>query len=641
MTKVTNEEVYKILQSSDQIANINGEDLIKDALASLPKKEEELETMEQNKILNYLDNVKEKALKDFLNSIRNKKIQQIKEELSNQITKYNKSLYTLIMQTKLELKEEQKKNDILINEKKDLNLKIIKLESYNKTLKSQIKESQAILLTLQKNYSLLNSQKNLFEEIMDAFPGQTPLEIITELKTAKKGSTILLESFTNMNQEMAEMKKNQINLDKKYSKKINYLTNENDQLLMEKKDDKEKYIKMIGELKNRMEFNHNKIKESDHLRNTLYYIYNILFDKLNLVKDIVIDKKFKGLTEKDFNPDVLYDPELIGYIELMVKRMHNDSYDKMFRECIGYLNMIIRNYMPDKKKLRFKPVEIFREITNLIDLKMKTIEEYKNVIKQNKILISNIQLNNNKLNEKYLSLSKEYESYKILVEKNIEKNNKDYFKNKENKNKKKFLLNFDSENTNIDNHNINLNLKKKKGIIFNDNILPFKSESNNNNKRKLKKNFSVNKKRVLSSFKGNSIYMRYYNNLKSEKNILNENAFNSYDNPMIKLREKKMKKINIEENKLIKENGNQENINNFHRINNLINETNRLFLYKPRMNSFQKKYNAIDHDEKNYKENQDINNKEENELFDKNLVKHLEGKIMKKLNNLIKSSNTK
>ena len=323
MTKVTNEEVYKILQSSDEIANINGEDLIKDALASLPKKEEELETMEQNKILNYLDNVKEKALKDFLNSIRNKKIQQIKEELSNQITKYNKSLYTLIMQTKLELKEEQKKNDILINEKKDLNLKIIKLESYNKTLKSQIKESQAILLTLQKNYSLLNSQKNLFEEIMDAFPGQTPLEIITELKTAKKGSTILLESFTNMNQEMAEMKKNQINLDKKYSKKINYLTNENDQLLMEKKDDREKYIKMIGELKNRMEFNHNKIKESDHLRNTLYYIYNILFDKLNLVKDIVIDKKFKGLTEKDFNPDVLYDPELIGYIELMVKRMHN------------------------------------------------------------------------------------------------------------------------------------------------------------------------------------------------------------------------------------------------------------------------------------------------------------------------------
>ena len=71
-------------------------------------------------------------------------------------------------------------------------------------------------------------------------------------------------------------------------------------------------------------------------------------------RDIVIDEKYKGLTEKDFNPNVLYDPELISYIELMVKRMDNDSYDKMFRECVGYLNMIIRNYLPDKKKVKIQ-----------------------------------------------------------------------------------------------------------------------------------------------------------------------------------------------------------------------------------------------------------------------------------------------
>ena len=207
MTNSTNEEVYKILQSTDEIAKINCEDLVKDALLSIPKKEEELEAIEQKMILNHLESIKEKALKDFLNSIRNKKIQEIKEELGSQMDKYNKGLYTLIMQSKLELKEEKKKNDILIKEAKTLNEKITKLESYNKNLKAQIKESQAILLTLQKNYSMLSSQKILFQEIMAAFPGQTPLEIITELKTAKKGSMVLLESFTNMNQEMAEMKK--------------------------------------------------------------------------------------------------------------------------------------------------------------------------------------------------------------------------------------------------------------------------------------------------------------------------------------------------------------------------------------------------------------------------------------------------
>ena len=638
MTKATNEEVYKILQSQKSIAKINGEDLIKEIIASVPTKEDEEEEIEKRKISEYIENIKEKSLKEFLYSIRNKKIQEIKDELSNQMTQYNKSLFALVMKTKVELKEEKKKNDVLIKDNRNLNNKINELENYNKELVSQLKENQMTLLTLQKNYSMLSSQKNLFEEIMDAFPGETPGEIISEIKRAKKGSTILLESYTNMNLELAEMKKNQTDLDKKYSKKINYLTNENDQLLSEKKEDKEKYKKMVNDIKSKMDYNQNKIKENDYLRNTLYHIYNILFTQLNLVKDIVIDEKFIGLTEKDFNPDVLYDHEIINYIELMVKRMKNDSYDKMFRECVGYLNMIIRNYMPDKKKLRFRPVEIFREISNLIDLKMKSINEYKNVLKHNKILIDNMQLNINKLNEKYQNLSKEYESYKILVEKNIEKNNKDYFKNKEEKNKN--LLKYINRNKTDNNINININNddtnKKKKKELFNFNSEP-------NNKKKLNRNFSANKKRVLSSYKGNSIFNKYYYNAKNKsvKNIRskNGNGFNSFDKQIFNLNEKKkMQKIFLNGNKLVKENGNQENINNFNRINNLIDETNRLFLYKPRMTSFQKKYKTIDNEEKNILETPDINTNIKNELFDKNLAKTLEGKIMKKLNDLITSS---
>ena len=171
MAKLINEEVYKILQSQKELAKINGEDIIKEAILSLPKKEDEEEEINRRKISEYLDNVKEKTLKEFLNSIRNKKIQQIKEELGTHMDKYNKSLYNLIMKVKLELKEEKKKSDILIEEQKNLNNKINKLHNYNKELLSQIKEYQNNLLTLQKNYSMLTSQKNLFNEIMEAFPG--------------------------------------------------------------------------------------------------------------------------------------------------------------------------------------------------------------------------------------------------------------------------------------------------------------------------------------------------------------------------------------------------------------------------------------------------------------------------------------
>ena len=95
----------------------------------------------------------------------------------------------------------------------------------------------------------------------------------------------------------------------------------------------------------------------------------------------------------------------------------------------------------------------------------------------------------------------------------------------------------------------------------------------------------------------------------------------------------------LNENKLIIENGNQENINNLNRISGIIDETNRLFLYKPRTTSFKKKYKTIDNEEKMAIETPDINTNIDNK--DKNLVKTFEGKIIKKLNNLISASTMK
>ena len=668
MSKDTNEEVYRILQSQEELQKINGEDLIKEAILSLPSKEDEEEEMDRRKISQYLNNVKEKALSDFVFSIRNKKIQEIKEELKNQLEKNNKNMYALITKSKIELEESEKKNKILIEEKKCLQNQITDLQNCIKELSAQMKDYEISLATLQNNYSKLFDQKNLVEEIKKNFSGETPAEIIEQLKIAKKGSTIMLESYTSMSQELSEMKKYQKDIDKKYGKKIDYLTNENDQLLNEKKENKEKYLKSMNELRNRMNYNQNKIKENDFLRNSLYHIYNILFDKLNLVRDIVIDEKYIGLSQKDFNPNVLYDPELISYIELMVKRMNKDSYDKMFRECVGYLNMLIRNYLPEKKKLRFKPVEIFREITNFIDLKVKSIEEYKNVIKHNKIDINNLQMNCNKLNEKYNNLVKEYESYKILVEKNIEKNNKEYLKGKKEKNKfslnnYNYNYNFnynprinDIRNNDKDNQKSHLNLKRRNNIFNEDFKLSIDAESFGNKEIKEKKekktllvkNVKKSHKKLLSAFKGNSVYNNYFNKIKNncEKQINNirPNSFdNEIMNKLIHIRKENKIKRNLNKDKLVKENGNQDNINNLNKINCLIDETNRLFLYKPRMASFQKKFNTIDCEEKIIFESPNINikNNIDHKTHEHNLLKTYEGKIMKKLDGLINFSKVK
>ena len=646
MTSLKNEVtvISKRIRTKNDIEKINPKEIIKEALELSPKEDEEGE-IEKRKISEVLNEIKEKTIKEYLNSVSNKKIMEIKDELNTRMEIYNKNMFAIIMKSKVELKETKKENTFLKSKIRNLTNENYLFKNYNNELFSQIKEYEKTLNELENNYSTLNSQKNLFEEIIKNYPGETPKDIVDQLNIAKKGSLMMLESYADMTKEIEEIKKNRKDLEESFKKKINHITNENDKLFNEKKDDKEKYIKKIYELKNKIEFNENKIKENDFLRNTLYYIYNIFFDKLNLVRDIVIDEKYKGLNKRDFNPNVLYDSELISYIELMLERMHTDSYDKMFRECIGYLNMIIRNYLPDKEKLRFKPVEIFREITNFIDLKMKLIEEYQNVIKHNKININNLQMQNNKLNEKYKNLSKEYESYKILVEKNLEKNSKDYIREKSEKNKKnkktnQFLSGFNSvkRNKNKDEFN-SIDIMNKKGMLSMDYKLNYAETKNEKNKikkklsLKLQNVFSPDKKqRIMSAFKGNSIYNRYYHNIKnkSEKKMRNKSKIYSFDENIKNKIEK-----NINEDKLLKENGNQENINNLNRITGLIDETNRLFLYMPRMTSFQKKFHTFESEEKIIFDNPEINS---NLGFKTNYIKVYEGKITKKIDKLISST---
>ena len=188
------------------------------------------------------------------------------------------------------------------------------------------------------------------------------------------------------------------------------------QISIGQKEDKERYQKQLEELNNKIEMYESRIKESDYLRNSLYYLYNVLFEKIDLMKDIKIDDKFrKQVDEKDFTPNILYEPELVSYIDILIKRMHPDSYDKLFRECVGYLNAIVRNYFQNDIKLRFRPVEIFREISELIENKIKLVDEYKNNIKYKELQLNNKENEINKLKEKYDNLSREYNSYKIIV----------------------------------------------------------------------------------------------------------------------------------------------------------------------------------------------------------------------------------
>ena len=622
------------------ISKINCENIIKEALEmgnkTSFKKEKKKAIQIKDDLL--LEEMRIKILKSYLDSARDKTIKEIRSELNSKIDEYIKDIRILLIKSNYEVDEYKKTSEKI--EKENINIRQINtsLNQYNKELIKEIKNYQSNLDSLRKSYEILVKQKDLFEVILKEYAGNSPDQILSELKLAKEGSILLLDNYNDIMRENSEMKKEIENIGKKYEEKIENITREfNDYKEVKINEEKENLFK-IKFLEDNLLNNEKYQKDNYNLHRILYYIYNLLFEEFRLNKDIKIDEKYLGVKESDFEPNIMYDEEIKNYIKLMIKTMHRESMDILFRECVGYLNMMIRKFFPNKKKFRFKPIEMLVEINNYIEDKNSKINEDNILIKQYK---------NN-----YLKLQKE----KLKINKKLEKE-KD-FTNK-NELQKSFNEGNDLHNkTNLTNPN-----------IYN---TPYTNKTYNNNINSI---FSENNrtKNSLYNFKKSKLKLKINNNKSEENQIMNKN--NLFEKrkaikTLSLLRKDENEKNNIlfinkktrnrsnstfksktmkrdeNKNKIMIENGNQKQIQLYHDYNLFIEEANRLILYQPRMNSYnetEEKNGKQCKKEKNNSEeikkniNNLLKNKNDNIYFQKNRNNQMEKKIYKEINYLIKN----
>ena len=567
-----------------------------------------------------------KTIKNYLQYMEKSSINEAEKIFKKELEENKNNIKSLLIKSDNEINEYKKKYLNSVTKNKNLQEKIYSLQNYNRDLLKQIQLYQLNLEKLQKNYENISRQKTLFEELIQAYPGKNPSEVIKELHNMKDGIVQMMNDYQNISMKLYETKENQKNLEDEYKISLQKLSFENKIIKEEKNAIDFKYNDRINNLEQHISDNEAKIKENQYLKNVLFHIYNLLFKEFALNRNINIDKKFLDIKESDFNANLFYDNEIKNYINLMIKTINPITYDIMFRETMGYLNMILRIYLPNKMNLRFQPVKAFKEIKEFIDLKMeiidnnhKLIEKYKNDIekKENELFQMKQEIN---------ALNKEYNLYKNIVEKEFEKTNRIIFQLKTNK-----------ENNNKDNNTINKTLNKK--IIENEKLQFNNTETNfNNSKYKLKDNpfnYKIKKK------KSNSINSKFLSDnyiVKNKKNNKTE-IFNSHKICKTLEGNNKYKDfLNIRKSankdRIIKENGNQEIIDKYNNIRFLVNETNRLFLYQPKMNSTQEKLNPKDKHNifktrviRDYK---DLNFKE---------GENIKKKILKQLDNLIISSN--
>ena len=355
------------------------------------------------------------------------------------------------------------------------NEEISKLQEINSKLSSQImslqEQMQSILIKntnyinelseksnkifeMQKTIEDYKKQKEIYDNFNKLFPNKNPEEILKEIELQNKGHHELFSDYEDIRLELKRIKFEKENYEKLYKESLSGNNNLNDYNDERIKNDIKKYKNKVYELEDDIEKYKDYKKENEYLHNMLYQIYNLLFDTFRLDRNIKIDKKYNFIKEEDFKPNIFCNPEIGNYVKLMIKSMKETSTGQELRETIAFANMLVRNYLPDKLNLRYKPVEILNEIKNLVDdncEKLKKIEgNYKLVMEKNRNLEKEINIMKGKVKQEEIKFEKYQKIVDKIVTKDNKQNNKDNNKNNNN------------INNNINNNNSNSNRNKNK-----------------------------------------------------------------------------------------------------------------------------------------------------------------------------------
>ena len=608
----------KIISKEDEIKikikEIDVESMIKETIRA------NLERLDKDKLIDdkeeLIKMISEQSMKNYLEYVRNRSNKEGKEYFQKELDSHNEKLKTIIVKMNTEKKEIENKYLDIVKENKLLKDKIFTIENLNKILQQQ----KSVLEINTENFEIeMNriAKKQFFlDQLFKRYPGKSEEEILKYLDDLTAGSIQILNDYRNTQEKLKISSSEQKTQEKEYRTTIDKLYLNTENLNKEKNEIKNQYLNKMNNI-NLTQKTNSELKERNiFLSNTLMHLYNILFKEFGLNRNLMINKKYLDIKDTDYIPNFIYDEEIKNYIELMIKTMHHSTYDILFRETLGYLNMILRIYLPNKMNLRFQPPKAFKEIKDFIDSKMTIIEDNHNVIKSFEKKVEDRDNEISKLKTVLKELNKQYNLYKTLVEKEFVKTNKIIYQLKNSGSKKEIRKNsmMNNETNNKTYHNIRAYSSKFK-FDRSSKIYPKKLKIKR--RAKIFTEEEIKSNEVTTEREQNHIKLLTLNTKKAQRTLTNT--------------EPKKIKRGKNNDKMIRENGNQLRFSDFNKVKLLIDETNRLFLYKSRMNStIGKVYNE---EEINNKKNKVINY---GVNFD--AEENIKNKIFKQINHLIKNT---
>ena len=510
---------------------------------------------------------KENSVMNFLTSLQNKNISQLKDSFISKINENTKEALIKISDYKNTVKDNMLKYDLILEQNKKINKEISSMNNVQRELALELRKSQNVISQMQISDQNLKEYKLLYDEFVKYYPGKDPVNQIKELKINKNTFLNKFKEYNDLQRKLEiENKENQRRLDQE--KKVLQNVKEKYNRILESNNIKKMENKMIlEELNNEKKTLQNLKEDNNKYRKMLFNLYTKLLEAFKLNKKISINKKYLNLTEKDFYPDVMDDMEIFSYIKSMINNINPSEKDKALKQTIAYSNMITRIYLKNKNSLRYDPLNIFKELKSMMEEKEQKIIKLSDKVKDFEIKINNMELENKKLNNLLIHFNQEriknlsnrslIRAQRILRRStvfNLRAKQKSYgLNNNPNKNLKR---------PKTGNKFIKINEDKKRNKSMDEK----EKEKNGENENIINKFNNAEIKNKMSS-------TNYYNEMKKR-------ARNKWLLENVQMKEFKKIKESRNKDKILKIHNQQPLVKCLNEFNRLIKQTNKLFVYK-------------------------------------------------------------
>ena len=514
---------------------------------------------------------KEHSVINFLNSLQNKNISELKNTFFSKINENAVDALSKISEYKNSMKNNLNKCDLISEENKKINKEISNMNNIQRQLSLELRKSQNIISQMQISDQNLKEYKILYEEFKKYYKGKDPVNQMQELKINKNTFLNKFNEYNDLQRRLEiDNKENQRRLDQE--KRILQNVKEKYNRILESNNMKKLENRMILEELNEEKKTLQKLKEDNNkYRKMLFNLYTKLLEAFKLNKKINIESKFLKLTENDFYPDIMDDMQIFSYIKTMINNINPSEKDKALKQTIAYSNMITRIYLKNKNSLRYDPLNTFKELKNIMEEKEQKIIKLSDKVKDFEIKINNMELENKKLNNLLIHFNQE----RI---KNM--SNKSFLRLQKDLKRTTFISYRPYQQRNNSANNRNLNIKRPKTGN------KFSQIKNNENK---KRNKSMDEKETENEkLKEEMFNINKFNNVEIKNKMSSTNNYNE----MKKIARNKWMQNNVQlkEFKKIKESRNKDKILKIHNqqplikclneFNRLIKQTNKLFVYK-------------------------------------------------------------